>query len=244
MNVSASDGSGHRLEDLTSPEAARLSASVLVVPLGSTEQHGPHLPLSTDTDLARALCEQLASSRGDVVVAPAIAYGASGEHKEFAGTVSIGHEALRVLLVELCRSALCSFANVLIVSTHGGNAETVRSVERQLEAEGRDIWAWTPKMSGDAHAGRSETSVQLALAPNRVHVDAFEAGNVRPLGELLETIRNSSVRAVSENGVLGDPHGASREEGAEILAALAADLSASLDSWIAARTGPRAERAS
>ena len=61
---------------------------------GSTEQHGPHLPLSTDTDIALALADALAARRPDVVVAPALPYGASGEHAGFPGTLSIGHEAL------------------------------------------------------------------------------------------------------------------------------------------------------
>lgn len=83
------------LADATWPEAERRAAgAVLAVPVGSTEQHGPHLPLSTDTDIAVALVERLARRRRGVVAAPALAYGSSGEHAGFAGTLSIGREAL------------------------------------------------------------------------------------------------------------------------------------------------------
>jgi creatinine amidohydrolase/Fe(II)-dependent formamide hydrolase-like protein len=69
---------------------------VLVVPVGATEQHGPHLPLSTDTDIALALAGMLAETHGDLFVAPAVAFGASAEHQSFAGTISVGHRAIEL----------------------------------------------------------------------------------------------------------------------------------------------------
>ena len=109
------------LAALSSPEAAHLAdeGALLAVPVASTEQHGAHLPLSTDTDLAVALCARLAESRPGVVVAPPLAYGASGEHEGFAGTISIGQEAVELVLVELCRSATLTFPRVLLVSEIG-----------------------------------------------------------------------------------------------------------------------------
>jgi mycofactocin precursor peptide peptidase len=227
------------LAGLTSPEAAALAAAgaFLAVPVASTEQHGPHLPLSTDTDLAVGLCARLAASRPGVLVAPPVAYGASGEHEGFAGTVSIGGRALELLLVELCRSATRTFTRVLLVSAHGGNAAAVRRACQCLRAESRDVLAWMPAWDGDAHAGRTETSLQLALAPDQVRLDRAEPGNTRPIGELMPALRRSSVRAVSRNGVLGDPAGASAAEGAALLAALLGDLRSSVDSWLA---GPQA----
>jgi mycofactocin precursor peptide peptidase len=221
------------LAGLTSPEAAALASAgaFLAVPVASTEQHGPHLPLSTDTDLAVELCARLAASRPGVLVAPPVAYGASGEHEGFAGTVSIGQDALELLLVELCRSAIRTFARVLLVSTHGGNAAPVRRAQRRLRAESRNVLAWMPAWDGDAHAGRTETSVQLALAPDRVRLDRAEPGDTRPLAELMPLLRRSSVRAVSPNGVLGNPAGASAAEGAELLRELLGDLLSSVDAW-------------
>jgi mycofactocin precursor peptide peptidase len=214
------------LAGLTSPEAARLAAegALLAVPVASTEQHGPHLPLSTDTDLAVALCAGLARAAPGVVVAPAVAYGSSGEHEGFAGTVSIGQEALELLLVELGRSATRTFGRVLLVSTHGGNAEPVRRAEERLRGESRDVRVWVPRWPGDAHAGRTETSLQLALAPQKVRTSLASPGNTRPINEIMPTLRASGVKAVSPNGVLGDPAGASAAEGTTAFGALLADL--------------------
>jgi mycofactocin precursor peptide peptidase len=204
------------LDELTTRD---VDGDLLVVPLGATEQHGPHLPLGTDTIIASAL----ASSLQGAVVAPALPYGSSGEHAGFAGTLSIGRSALVQVLVELVRS--CGFARVLFVSAHGGNAEPLAAAVRQLREEGHAVWAWSPSWGGDAHAGRAETSLMLALAPSLVG-EAREAGNVSPLVELMPRLRTEGVLAVAPNGVLGDPAGATAAEGRELLAAATADLRA------------------
>jgi mycofactocin system creatininase family protein len=221
------------LGGMTSAEAGARAAAgaLLAVPVGSTEQHGPHLPLATDTDLAVALGGRLAAARPGVVVAPALAYGSSGEHQEFPGTLSIGQETLELVLVELVRSATVTFGSVLLVSTHGGNAAVVRRAGRRLRAESRDVRAWQATWRGDAHAGRTETSLQLALDPARVRAGRAEPGNTRPLGELMPAILAGSVRAVSPNGVLGDPAGASAAEGAALLDELTAGLLAAVAGW-------------
>ena len=207
-----------QVADLTWPQAAGRGDRLLVVPLGATEQHGPHLPLSTDTDVACALAAGLAARRPEVDVAPAVAYGASGEHAGFAGTLSIGTAALHLLLVELVRSATATWPHVLLLSAHGGNAEAVRSAVTLLRAESRDVRAWSPTWRGDAHAGRTETSVQLALDPARVVLRRAEPGATAPLTELLPRLRTGGVAAVSRNGVLGDPSGASPGEGERLRA--------------------------
>jgi mycofactocin precursor peptide peptidase len=226
-----------QLATLTSPEAAERAAAgaMLIVPVGSTEQHGPHLPLSTDADLAVVLCDQLCARRGQarpaVVVAPPVLYGSSGEHEGFAGTISIGQEATELLLTELGRSATRTFARVLLVSTHGGNAGPVRRAVDRLRAESRDVSVWFPRWHGDAHAGRAETSLQLALAPGLVRLDRAEAGNTTPIAELMPALRATAVKGVSPNGVLGDPAGASAAEGTTMFGELLADLTNYLESW-------------
>lgn len=226
-----------RLDRLRWTEASeRAGTSLLAVPVGSTEQHGPHLPLSTDTDIALGLCDRLALVRGDVLVTPPVAYGSAGEHAGFAGTLSIGAAATEQLLVELGRSA-DAFAGVLFVSTHGGNAEPVRSAVRLLLSESRRVRAWAPgggmAPAGrcDAHAGFTETSVLMALKPELVDTASAEAGCTEPMDELMPALRSAGVRATSANGVLGDPTGASASSGEQILAGWTADLVSSLEGW-------------
>ena len=205
--------------------------ALLAVPLGSLEQHGPHLPLDTDTRIAAAVVEGLATRRADVAVAPAVAYGASGEHAGFPGTLVIGHAVLADLLVELVRSARRSFAGVVFVSAHGGNEEALSLLQARSSAEGDDVVVWragTP--GGDADAGRTETSLLLALRPAAVRMELAEAGCTEPLATLLPRLRAEGVRPVSSNGVLGDPAGASAEEGRMLLDALVTDLEAAVAS--------------
>jgi creatinine amidohydrolase len=203
------------LADLSSPDVAAGDARWLVaVPLGATEQHGPHLPLSTDTCIAVELCRRLATWRPDVLVAPAVPYGSSGEHASFPGTLSIGQPALHQLVVELVRSA-DSFAGVILVSAHGGNAEPLARAVRDLRAEGRRVTSWSPRVDDpcDLHAGHAETSAMLALSPERVRLDRARVG------------------AVSPSGVLGDPEGASAEAGEALMRSWTADLAKAVTQW-------------
>jgi mycofactocin system creatininase family protein len=221
------------LAELTSPQIGRLSGPVLAVPLGSTEQHGPHLPLSVDTDIAVALCRRLAAARADVVIAPAVAYGSSGEHAGFPGTLSIGQAALETLLVELGRSASETFERLLLVSAHGGNAEPVARAVARLRAESRDVYAFMPHWTGDPHAGRPETSMLLSLHPDRVQMQHAAPGDPRPLEEIWPLLLSGGVRAVTDSGVLGDPTGATAAEGESLLGELAEALIRDVDAWLA-----------
>ncbi len=199
--------------------------TVLAVPLGSLEQHGPHLPLDTDTRIAVAVASGLSARHGGVTVAPPVAYGASGEHAGFPGTLLIGHEMLAGFLVELVRSARGSFAGVVLVSAHGGNEEALSLVQARCTSDGDDVLAWRATIAGgDAHAGRTETSLMLAIDPAAVRLELAEAGCTEPLDALLPRLRTEGVRPVSSNGVLGDPAGASADEGRALLHALVSDL--------------------
>ncbi|MCL4124677.1 UNVERIFIED_CONTAM: hypothetical protein GTU68_001778 [Idotea baltica] len=164
-----------------------------------------------------------------VTVAPVLAYGASGEHQGFPGTLSIGTEALQLVLVELVRSAAHTFDRVIFVNGHGGNHAAVTGAIAQMQAEGHTVTAWWPSLpGGDAHAGRTETSLMLAIEPESVQLDHAEAGNTAPINEIIEDLRARGVAAASPNGVLGDPSGASVEEGRQLLTQLMADLGAAL----------------
>jgi mycofactocin precursor peptide peptidase len=215
---------------------------MLLIPVGSTEQHGPHLPLGMDTVIAEAVARRAADlirqTGADVLIAPTLAYGASGEHQHFAGTVSIGFQALQHLLVELVRSAGSWAGQCVFVNGHGGNAPAVAAAVRQLRYEGHDVgWAAcapTPERDGapiDSHAGRIETSLALILAPDDVRLDRAEAGALEPLSALLSRMRVGGVGAVSPNGVLGDPSGASAQEGLWLLWSMVADVVSSVAAW-------------
>jgi creatinine amidohydrolase len=211
---------------------------LLLVPLGAVEQHGHHLPLATDTTVACAVAESAVDVLDGVLLAPALAYGASGEHEDFPGTISIGTEALTGLLVEYGRSAGRWVGRLVVVNGHGGNLDALRTAVPQLRSEGRDV-AWFPcgVPGADAHAGRTETSLVLHVEPARVRADRAVAGDTTPIGQLLPRLRAEGVRAVSPTGVLGDPAGASAEEGAELLAAMADRLADAVRAWDVDPTG-------
>ena len=207
--------------------------ALLVVPIGACEQHGPHLPLDTDTRIAVALAESLADKfdEGDLLVTPPLTITSSGEHASFPGTLSIGAEVMEQVIVELVRSADWS-AGVVLVNGHGGNRLPVERAVRTLVEEQRRVFAWWPKIAGgDAHAGDTETSIMLALAPDLVRMHRAEVGNTEPLAHLLDDMLEGGVRAVSENGVLGDPRHASASHGRNLMTRLNIDLVAAVDEW-------------
>jgi creatinine amidohydrolase len=215
------------LGDVSWPEVD--GTHIVVVPVGSCEQHGPHLPLATDSIIAEAMAANLAARRSDCVVAPTVSITASGEHQGFPGTLSIGTEAMYHVVVELVRSADWARA-VVLVNGHGGNAAPVDRAVGQLEAEGRRVLAWWPRVAGgDPHAGHAETSLMLAIRPDLVRLERAEPGPIPSTADLVQ----SGVWALSKSGVLGDPLAASAEHGAELLGRLADDLAHVVDGWLA-----------
>ncbi|GAA4703813.1 mycofactocin biosynthesis peptidyl-dipeptidase MftE [Nocardioides conyzicola] len=204
-----------RLADATSPETA--GAGLVLVPVGSIEQHGPHLPLDTDTAIAVAVAERVAAELPGTWVAPALSYGSSGEHQSFAGTASVGTDALTHLAVELARSLRTWASRVVFVNAHGGNLTALKASD-ELE--------WVPCATEDVdlHAGFTETSLMLHLRPESVRLERAETGNTQPLRDILPVMMAGGIAAVSANGVLGDPAGASAAEGERVLDAMVADV--------------------
>lgn len=219
------------LEECTTTDVDALGGHVVVaVPVGACEQHGPHLPLGTDSIVASALCESLASARHDVVVAPLVGVGASGEHAGFAGTLSVGTDALASYLLELVRSTRSWARGVVLVTGHGGNADALSRVGRVAAHDGDRVACFVPSIEGaDAHAGHTETSLLLALDASRVRHNDLVTGVTTPLHELAGELRRSGVAAVSPTGVLGDPTTATADAGREVLARLVADLCATVE---------------
>jgi len=200
---------------------------IAVVPVGSCEQHGPHLPLHTDTVIAAALGHDLAQRRDDCVVTPPLTITASGEHQGFRGTLSIGNDVMADLLVEVVRSATWA-DGVVLVNGHGGNVTATARATAVFEREQRNVLVWWPSVpGGDPHAGHTETSLMLALAPDQVRLDDAVAG---PLPTAHELVRHG-VRPLSESGVLGDPTTATSGAGAIIFAQLADQLDRAVREW-------------
>ncbi|CDO28197.1 creatininase subfamily protein [Mycolicibacterium vulneris] len=216
---------------------------MLIIPVGSTEQHGPHLPLDTDTRIATAVAREVLeqlddASAGARMVAPAVPYGASGEHEGFPGTVSIGTAALQSLLVEYGRSASSWASRLVYVNGHGGNVEALAAAVALLRQEGRDV-GWVPCIAAgaDAHAGHTETSVLLHISPGDVWTDDLSAGNTAPLAELMPAMRSGGIAAVSEVGVLGDPTTATAAEGERIFAEMVNGCGGRIRRWQPDRNG-------
>ncbi|HUF97741.1 MAG TPA: mycofactocin biosynthesis peptidyl-dipeptidase MftE [Ilumatobacter sp.] len=213
---------------------ASVPKPILVVPVGSCEQHGPHLPLHTDTVIAVALADALVAERGDCVATPPLTITASGEHEGFPGTLSIGNEAMRSVIVELVRSADWA-SGVVFVNGHGGNVSAMQAATSVLGRERRRVLTWWLRVpGGDPHAGHVETSIMLAIAPDEVHVDRAVSGPIPTNDELIE----HGVQAVSPSGVLGDPSNSTPEDGQRMFADLTDDLCATVAEWVE-RTGAR-----
>ncbi|WP_222048901.1 mycofactocin biosynthesis peptidyl-dipeptidase MftE [Modestobacter lapidis] len=164
------------------------------------------MPLDTDAFIADSIVDRLQARRPAAAIAPLLPLGASGEHADFPGTLSIGTAATTAVVVELVRHASGHWPAVLVVNGHGGNDEALRAAARTCAYEGRRLAVVHLSLAGmDAHAGRAETSIMLHLAPERVRLDLAEPGTTAPLAELLPRLLKDGVRAVSPNGVLGDP---------------------------------------
>lgn len=203
---------------------------IVLVPLGSFEQHGPHLPFDTDVVIAVEVAQRVAATlHAQAVVTPPLVFGSSGEHQSFTGTISVGQEALTHVLIEMVRSISNWSDRVIFVNAHGGNFIALAKAVAQMRYEGHDCsWAACATEDVDAHAGFTETSIMLHVDPSRVRLDLAAAGNTTPIGELLPAIIAGGISAVTDNGVLGDPAGASADEGARCLESMAADIAAAI----------------
>lgn len=225
----------HVLSEMTWPEIERRLAEtrLVVVPTASVEQHGPHLPLSVDSLRAEVLGRRIAEAL-DCVCAPVVRPGLSAHHMGFPGTITLDEETFRGVVRSYCESlATHGFADIAFFTSHGGNAtvlaDAASTLDDDLEAnvfvagtrsglmEVREAtmaeFGVSPEQSG-AHAGAAETAFILETHPEFVVRDEREAGFV---GDLADVSLADGVRAVSENGVLGDPRPATVEQGARLV---------------------------
>jgi creatinine amidohydrolase len=243
-----------RMEEMTAPEiraAMERGFSTVVVAIGSTEQHGPHLPTMTDTRIGDEYAHRVALKLGNALQARTVPIGASEHHLAFGGTISLSAGTLRAVLRDVVSSLVrCGFARIVLLPSNGGNFSTVQEVieETRTTHPGVAVTGYTDLLelgeflvgasascgvsagAAGMHAGESETSIMLALEPQLARTERFAAGYVGPFGEeQVRVVLEQGMPALSESGVLGDPTGATAERGEVYLELLADFVAAKLD---------------
>lgn len=238
------------LEHLTWPEiemAITRGTLTVIIPVGAVEQHGPHLPLMVDAERGTALGIRVARTLGDALVAPTIRVGCSEHHMGFSGTISLRPETLEAVCHDYAVSlARHGFLNICFLPSHGGNFKPLEEMLPRLKAavaevnEEAVVLAHTDLLASVAlwrfvveeekgmgarvggHADIAESSEFIHLHPGLLRPHRVEAGRVIDLDqEALDRIFTKGLRAVTPNGVLGDPHGMDAELGEKLLDAAA-----------------------
>jgi creatinine amidohydrolase len=224
------------LEQLTWPDVKAVlenGFTTVIIPVGSTEQHGPHLPLSTDSLHTLAMLEEVAR-RLQALLAPLVPIGCSDHHLAFPGTLSVTRQTLGYVIRDYCHSLMRhGFRNILIYSGHGGNAEPLASIIADVQRElpstriiGCTDWSiyentllqHAAVMGIDAtiaggHSGELEASMMLAIRPELVHMERAAPGYLGEPGSMRSKVFAEGIQAVSPNGVLGDPRAADAGRG-------------------------------
>ena len=199
---------------------------VAIIPIGSIEQHGPHLPISTDSDIVSEVAKKLADKKGYLLL-PTITYGISFEHAPFFN-LSIRESTLRTVLIDLCTSLLeNNIKTVFIINGHHGNLKSIKNIDvklqkilkNKLKVIALSYWHF---MSRDFdHAGFVETSLMLAISKN-VKMKSAKKGLITDKMTKQEIVKigklaNQSFPKATKNGIWGDPTKASKSEGKKIL---------------------------
>ncbi|MBU8812470.1 creatininase family protein [Mycolicibacterium goodii] len=221
-----------RIERMTSGEVAAAiakGACTAILPLAAVEQHGPHLPLSMDADHADELAIRVARELGDALVLPTVRVGYSPHHLGFSGTLSLRASTLEAVCEDYgAHLADSGFSTLVLFSGHIGNYPVMREFEARLAAKLAplsvivftdseailDAWRGAAEPSGyggrvGGHADIAETSVMLALHPERVRLDRLVPGcQVSTDDAFLTRVLDEGLKAFSPNGILGNPIGA------------------------------------
>ena len=237
---------------------------VVVLPIGSVEDHGPHLPLDTDNFVIWSICEEAAKrAGGEILLMPLIPYGFETHHMDFPGTIDIRTEHLLNFVLDITNSvAHHGFKRILIADGHGSNMPILELVARRTVLESDALCAtfiW-PSLAlkeikqiresgrgGMAHGGELETSVYLHLAADKVHKEKAIKDIGMPESEFIwmDLLEGSPVRLMDEwtrfskSGIYGDPTIATAEKGKHVFEAV---VSAFLRLVKEFKNRPRGER--
>jgi creatinine amidohydrolase len=214
--------------------------TVIVLPAGAVEQHGPHLPCAVDSIVAAGVVGNAMAKLPQDVPAyalPPITYGKSDEHLHFPGTVTLTGEVLLHTTIEIGESVYrAGFRKLVIVNAHGGQPQPLEMAARELRLRHGDFViivrsAWSVPHDGSffsdderklsMHAGHGETAILMALAPDTVHMERAEANMPAPFPcPTLSSTRPAAAwcaRDFGPSGVIGDPRPATLEQGVQLL---------------------------
>jgi creatinine amidohydrolase len=241
------------LSETAWPEAESADTDLAVLPVGSTEQHGPHAPLGTDVLTAEAVAEAgVAAHDEEIVLAPPIPVGVAEEHRHFAGTLWVSEDTFRAYVRETVESlASHGWDRVVVVNGHGGNVASLRELCARLTRDGTACavpFTWfdavDPENIEMGHGGPLETSLLRHVHPELVDESQFDtaaADGADSWGEW-QSGTNLAYDTVefSTNGTVGDPNESSETLGEELLAAASDQLRALLTA-IAEREWTRRE---
>lgn len=224
---------------MTWPEAeARFQeVDTALLPVGSVEQHGPHLPLGTDAFDAAYLADRIAEACSDPrpLVLPIISYGVSYEHDEFKGTIGISNDTLTRVVYEIgMKAARNGIKKLVIINGHSGNAPALNFAAQMITRDARifacvdsgetgdvDIYALV-ETPNDIHAGEIETSTSLAVRPHLVKMDLVTKKIPKFSSRYMNFTSRRNIpwyvytKKISQNGVIGDPTRANEKKGERI----------------------------
>ncbi|MCH7648938.1 MAG: creatininase family protein [Nitrosopumilus sp.] len=219
--------------DLNLRKSIKKKKQVAIIPIGSIEQHGPHLPISTDSDIVTEVAKRLSEMKGYLLL-PTITYGVSFEHAPLFN-LSIRESTLRTILIDLCSSLLMNnIKTVFIINGHHGNLKSIKNIDVKLQKISKNklkvfpLSYWHFMKREFDHAGFVETSLMLAISKNvkmklakkGLITDGMTKQEIKILGKLA----NQSFPKVAKNGIWGDPTKATKKDGKTILAEIIKNL--------------------
>jgi creatinine amidohydrolase len=206
---------------------------VAIIPVGSIEQHGPHLPISTDSDIVTEVARKISEKKGYLLL-PTLNYGVSFEHAPFFN-LSIRESTLRSILTDLCTSLLSNnIKTVFIINGHHGNLKPIQNLDVKLKKISKNkikvfpLSYWHFMEREFDHAGFVETSLMLAISKNvkmnlakkGLITDGMTKQEIAKIGKLA----NQSFPKATKNGVWGDPRKSTKKDGQVILAEIVKNL--------------------
>jgi len=207
---------------------------IAVIPVGSIEQHGPHLPISTDSDIITEVSKRISEKNGYLLL-PTLNYGVSFEHSPFFN-LSIKESTLRAVLIDLCSSLLVNNIKIVfILNGHHGNQNSIKNLDSKLKKILKNkinvfpLSYWHFMGREFDHAGFVETSLMLAISKN-VKMKSAEKGLITDKMSKQELkkigiLANKSFPKATKNGIWGDPTNATKKDGQQILADIVKNLS-------------------